>query len=31
MKLSRFPDPTTRPAAPDLDADRDRILHELGL
>jgi CoA:oxalate CoA-transferase len=31
MKLSPFPDPTTRTPAPDLDADRDRILHELGL
>jgi CoA:oxalate CoA-transferase len=31
MKLSGFADPPTRPAAPDLDADRDRILRELGL
>ena len=31
MKLSAFPDPTARAAAPDLDADRDRILRELGL
>jgi CoA:oxalate CoA-transferase len=30
MKLSAFDDPPTRPCAPDLDADRDRILHELG-
>jgi len=31
MKLSAFADPPTRPAAPDLDADRDKILRELGL
>jgi len=31
MKLSGFPDPPTRPRAPDLDADRDHILRELGL
>ncbi len=31
MKLSGFADPPTRPAAPDLDADRDHILRELGL
>ena len=31
MKLSGFADPPTRPRAPDLDADRDRILRELGL
>jgi CoA:oxalate CoA-transferase len=31
MKLSRFADPPTRSPAPDLDADRDAILHELGL
>jgi CoA:oxalate CoA-transferase len=30
MKLSAFDDPPTRPSAPDLDADRDRILRELG-
>ena len=30
MKLSAFDDPPTRPPAPDLDADRDRILRELG-
>jgi CoA:oxalate CoA-transferase len=30
MKLTGFADPPTRPAAPDLDADRDRILRELG-
>jgi CoA:oxalate CoA-transferase len=31
MKLSCFPDPTTRSAAPDLDADREKILRELGI
>jgi len=31
MKLSAFADPPTRQPAPDLDADRDRILRELGL
>jgi CoA:oxalate CoA-transferase len=31
MKLSGFADPPTRPAAPDLDSDRARILRELGL
>jgi CoA:oxalate CoA-transferase len=31
MKLSDFPDPTTRPPAPDLDADREKILREFGL
>ena len=31
MKLSAFDDPPTRSRAPDLDADRDRILRELGL
>jgi CoA:oxalate CoA-transferase len=31
MKLSAFADPMTRPPAPDLDADRDKILRELGL
>ncbi len=30
MKLSAFADPPTRTPAPDLDADRDRILRELG-
>lgn len=30
LKMSAFPDPTTRPAAPDLDADRDAILSSLG-
>jgi CoA:oxalate CoA-transferase len=30
MKLSAFPDPPTRAPAPDLDADRERILRELG-
>ncbi len=31
MKLSAFDDPKTRPAAPDLDADRAKILRELGM
>ena len=31
MKFSAFPDPETRDASPDLDADRERILRELGL
>jgi CoA:oxalate CoA-transferase len=31
LKLSAFADPPTRPPAPDLDADRVRILDELGL
>ncbi len=31
MKLSGFADPPTRAPAPDLDADRDHILRELGL
>ena len=31
MKLSDFTDPPTRSPAPDLDADRDKILRELGL
>jgi len=31
MKLSGFADPPTRQSAPDLDADRDHILRELGL
>ncbi|MGD9614703.1 MAG: CaiB/BaiF CoA transferase family protein [Alphaproteobacteria bacterium] len=31
MKLSAFPDPPTRPPAPDLDADRAAVLKELGL
>jgi CoA:oxalate CoA-transferase len=31
MKLAGFADPRTRPSAPELDADRDRILRELGL
>jgi CoA:oxalate CoA-transferase len=30
MKLSGFADPPTRPSAPDLDADRENILRELG-
>jgi hypothetical protein len=28
--MSAFPDPKTRPAAPDLDGDRDSILSYLG-
>ena len=31
MKFAGFADPPTRPAAPDLDADRHEILRELGL
>jgi CoA:oxalate CoA-transferase len=31
IKLSAFDDPPSRAPAPDLDADRDRILRELGL
>ena len=31
MKLSDFADPPTRSPAPDLNADRERILRELGL
>jgi CoA:oxalate CoA-transferase len=31
MKLSAFSDPSTRPPAPDLDADRAKILSELGM
>ncbi|HTV90531.1 MAG TPA: CaiB/BaiF CoA-transferase family protein [Stellaceae bacterium] len=31
MKFSAFADPATREPAPELDADRDRILRELGL
>src|SRR5262245_33909031 len=31
MKLSGFPDSTTRPPAPDLDADSEKILRDLGL
>jgi CoA:oxalate CoA-transferase len=31
MKLSGFSDPPTRGPAPDLDADHDKILRELGL
>ena len=31
IKLSAFPDPPTRAPAPDLDADRAKILEELGL
>lgn len=31
MKLSGFSDPPTRPPAPDLDADREKIIRELGL
>jgi CoA:oxalate CoA-transferase len=31
VKLSEFPDPPSRGAAPELDADRERILAELGI
>lgn len=31
IKLSAFPDPETRPPAPDLNADRDAILSSLGI
>ena len=31
LKISGFEDPATRAPAPDLDADRQRILDELGL
>lgn len=31
MKFSAFDDPETRPAAPELDADRAKILRELGM
>jgi CoA:oxalate CoA-transferase len=31
MKFSRFADPPTRPPSPDLDADREKILKELGM
>jgi CoA:oxalate CoA-transferase len=31
MKFSAFADPSSRAASPDLDADRARILRELGL
>ena len=31
MKFSAFADPPTRDAAPDLDADRDRILARTGI
>src|SRR5438105_12704210 len=31
MKFSAFPDPAARAPAPDLDADRARILRELGI
>jgi CoA:oxalate CoA-transferase len=31
VKLAAFPDPKTRPPAPELDGDRARILKELGL
>jgi CoA:oxalate CoA-transferase len=30
LKMSAFEDPTTRPAAPDLDADRKAILSFIG-
>jgi CoA:oxalate CoA-transferase len=31
MKFSAFADPATREHAPDLDADRAKILRELGM
>jgi CoA:oxalate CoA-transferase len=31
MKFSTFPDPPTRDPAPDLDADRQKLLRELGI
>jgi CoA:oxalate CoA-transferase len=31
LKMSGYPDPKTRPGAPELDADRAKILEELGL
>jgi CoA:oxalate CoA-transferase len=31
IKLSAFPDPSTRPAAPELDADGERIRRELSM
>jgi CoA:oxalate CoA-transferase len=31
LKMSAFPDPPTRPPAPELDADREKLLKELGL
>ena len=31
LKLSAFPDPPTRPPAPSLDADRAKLLKELGI
>jgi CoA:oxalate CoA-transferase len=31
LKMSAFEDPKTRPSAPDLDADRQHILRELGI
>jgi len=31
IKMSAFADPATRGRAPDLDADRARVLKELGL
>ncbi len=31
IKFSRYADPTSRSPAPDLDADRQALLHELGL
>jgi CoA:oxalate CoA-transferase len=30
IKLSAFPDPPTRAPSPNLDADRERLLAELG-
>jgi hypothetical protein len=31
MKFSAFADPPTRDPSPDLDADRQKILRELGI
>jgi hypothetical protein len=31
MKFSAFADPSSREPAPELDADRQKILRELGL
>ena len=31
LKISGYPDPSTRPPAPDLDGDREAILKELGV
>jgi CoA:oxalate CoA-transferase len=31
IKMSAFADPATRPAAPDIDGDRSRILRDFGI